>query len=85
MTKELHTFAEERTLCWFQFDTSYLKSLEDMFHPLQSLGHTGRSYDDVVNVYQALLPLQAPEDTLPKSLKGCRGIGKAKGHDLELV
>jgi len=76
----LYQFGVEFAFLCFDIKTSLAKMLEYFFHIPVMLGHVIRVYEYIIQIDHNTDIQKIGENIIHESLKGCRSIGKTKGH-----
>ena len=84
MTQVTDLFGGKCALCGPQFELGVPQPLKDLAEPGEVLFPSGREDDDVVEVKEARLPVEAGQNSIYEAGKGGWSVSKTKGNLVEL-
>ena len=84
MTQVTDLFGAECALCGPQFEFGVPQPRKNLAEPGEVLFPSGREDDDVVEVKEARLPVEACQNSIHEAGKGGWSVAEAKGNLVEL-
>ena len=84
MTQVTDLFGSEGALRGPQFELGVPQSLEDLAEPSEVVFPRGREGNNIIEVEEACLPMEAGQDSIHEAGKGGRSVAETKGNLVEL-
>ena len=84
MTQVTDLFGRKCAFCGPQFEFGVPQPLKDLAEPSEMLFPSGRKDNNVIEVKEARLPMEAGQDSIHEVGKGGRSVAETKGNLVEL-